>query len=139
MTAVFDASVLIAALTHKGADGTWARARVAESSLKCPELALAEATNILRRMELTGEVTTAEDNQALVELFEFAIELFPFEPYAERVWAPRHNVTGYDAWYVALAESLRCPLITLDRRLSRSSGPSCNFVIPAESDETGRA
>ena len=94
---------------------------------------------MLRRMELTAEVTTAEANQALVELLEFAVELFPFAPYADRVRALRHNVTGYDAWYVALTESLRCPLITLDRRLSRSSGPSCNIVIPAESDETGRA
>ena len=38
------------------------------------------------------------------------------------MWALRKNITAYDAGYVALAESLDLPLITRDRRLSRSSG-----------------
>ena len=124
MTAVFDASVLVAALTHKGADGKWARTKAAKSFLSCPELALAEATNILRKLELTGQVTTSEASQAQIELLELPLKLFPFAPYAVRVWALRNNVTGFDGWYVALAASLGCPLITLDRRLSRSPGPA---------------
>lgn len=56
--------------------------------------------------------------------------LVPFEPFAERVWELRRNVTSYDAWYVAVAEAFRLPLATLDRRLSRASGPSCRFRLP---------
>jgi predicted nucleic acid-binding protein len=38
------------------------------------------------------------------------------------MWALRHNITAYDAGYVALAESMNVPLLTRDGRLSRSSG-----------------
>lgn len=53
------------------------------------------------------------------------IELHPFAPFAARVWELRHNLTAYDAWYVAVAESLGCPLVTLDGRLTRAPGPTC--------------
>ena len=58
------------------------------------------------------------------------IELFPFEPFASRVWELRHNVTSYDAWYVAIAEALKLPLATLDEPLSRSNGVTCKFLLP---------
>jgi predicted nucleic acid-binding protein len=38
------------------------------------------------------------------------------------MWSLRHNVTTYDAAYIALAEALDIPLLTRDARLSRSSG-----------------
>ena len=31
---------------------------------------------------------------------------------------------------LALAEALDCPLLTLDRRLSRSNGPTCEVITP---------
>lgn len=34
------------------------------------------------------------------------VEYFPYQPFASRVWDLRANVPAYDAWYVALAESL---------------------------------
>src|SRR5207237_128838 len=58
------------------------------------------------------------------------VELFPYEPFAERVWDLRTNVTAYDGWYVALAETLGARLATLDTRLSRAKGPRCAFTIP---------
>ena len=41
------------------------------------------------------------------------------------------NVTSYNAWYIAAAEAFELPLATLDQRLSRASGPSCRFRLPA--------
>ena len=58
------------------------------------------------------------------------IDLFPFEPFADRIWELRHNVTSYDAWYVALAEALKLPLATLDKPLSKSNGVTCEFLTP---------
>jgi predicted nucleic acid-binding protein len=128
LSTVIDASVLVAALVGSGAHGDWAEAIVAGGSLQAPELALVEATNILRRLERAREITPAEANAAHEDLMQLNIEVFSFEPFAERVWELRHTVTSYDAWYVALAEALQLPLATLDERLARARGPSCNFL-----------
>ena len=100
------------------------------ASLAGPELALAEASNILRRLERAGIISQIEATSAHQDLLELDLDLFPFTPFAERVWALRNNLTSYDAWYVALAEALDCPLVTLDGRLSRATGPRCRIVVP---------
>ena len=130
MTIVVDASVIVAALVADGADGVWSRDVLAENRLAAPELALAEASNILRRLEIAGEITRSAANRAHVDLLRFDIELFPFAPFGDRVWELRANLTSYDAWYAAVAEALGCPLATLDYRLSRASGPTCDIIVP---------
>ena len=130
MTLVIDASALVAALTDTGPEGHWARASTGSDSLACPEVALAEATSTLRRLERAGNLTAGEAVNSFRDLLEFDLDLHPFRPFAERVWGLRHNLSSYDAWYVALAEALDCPLVTLDRRLSRAPGPDCAFIAP---------
>ena len=130
MTTVVDASVLVAALVEPGSDGLWAQSTLAEGSLAAPELALVEATDVLRRLELRQRISRIEATFAHAGLLRLNIEMFPFAPFAERVWELRGNLTSYDAWYVALAEALSCPLVTLDRRLSRAGGPVCEVVVP---------
>lgn len=44
-----------------------------------------------------------------------------------RALALRHNLSGYDAMYVALAEGLGASLLTCDGRIARASGPRCAF------------
>jgi predicted nucleic acid-binding protein len=130
LSTVVDSSVLVAALVDTGRHGTWAEAVLADGSLCAPELALAEATNIFRRLERARLITTPAANAARNDLMQLDIELFPFEPFADRVWELRHNVTSYDAWYVALAEVLNVPLATLDEPLSKSNGVTCEFLTP---------
>jgi predicted nucleic acid-binding protein len=130
LSTVVDSSVLVAALVDTGPDGAWAEDVLARGSLHAPELACAEATNILRRLERAKLITTPEANAAQEDLMHLDIELFSFEPFADRIWELRHNVTSYDAWYVALAEALKLPLATLDMPLSRSNGAACEFLTP---------
>ncbi|MGH8614879.1 MAG: type II toxin-antitoxin system VapC family toxin [Gammaproteobacteria bacterium] len=130
MNVVVDASVLVAALVDSGPHGEWAEGILAAGSLNAPELARVEATNILRRLERAKEITTPEANAAYEDLMQLSMELFSFDPFADRVWELRHNVTSYDAWYVAVAEALRLPLATVDERLSKAKGPSCDFLTP---------
>jgi predicted nucleic acid-binding protein len=89
-----------------------------------------EATNILRRLERAGQISTAEANAAQEDLMQLDLELFGFDPFAERVWQLRHAMTSDDAWYVALAEALKLPLATLDGQLAKASGTSCRFLTP---------
>ena len=130
MSTVVDSSVLVAALVDSGPHGAWAETILADGSLYAPELARAEATNIFRRLERTKLITTPEANAARNDLMQLDIDLFPFEPFADRIWELRHNVTSYGAWYVALAEALKLPLATLDEPLSKSNGLTCDFLTP---------
>lgn len=130
MSAVLDASVLVAAVSDSGPEGTWAEQIVAAGGLFAPHLALVEATNILRRLELKGKLGRLEAGAAARDLLLIELELLPFDPFAERVWELRSNVTSYDAWYVAVAEELDLPLATLDRPLAAAPGPRCRFLLP---------
>lgn len=47
-----------------------------------------------------------------------------------RVWELRQNLSAYDGLYVALAEALEAPLVTTDRRLSRTPGHTARIVTP---------
>ena len=122
--------MLVAALVDSGPHGAWAETILAGGSLCAPELARAEATNIFRRLERAKLITTPEANAARNDLMQLDIDLFAFEPFADRIWELRHNVTSYDAWYIALAEALKLPLATLDEPLSKSNGVTCNFLMP---------
>ena len=133
MTQVLDASVLVAWLVDDGPVGQWAERLVAKGELAAPHLVLAETANILRRLALAGEISADVATLAHRDLLDLQIELVPYAPLAERVWALRGNLTAYDAWYVALAEALGCPLVTLDAKLARASGPRCRFVTRSRS------
>jgi predicted nucleic acid-binding protein len=130
MTIVIDASVIVAALVDTGGDGIWAESLIASETLVAPELAMVETTNILRRLELADELSPLESGLAHKDLMRLDIQLFPFHPFAERIWALRKNITSYDAWYVALAEALDCSLATLDLKLKQAKGIKCTFAVP---------
>lgn len=130
MSAVVDASVLVAALSDSGPEGAWAEEIVGTGGLIAPHLALVEATNILRRLELIGKLGRLEAGAAVRDLLMIELDLVPFAPFAARVWELRSNVTSYDAWYVAVAEELDLPLATLDRPLAAAPGPRCRFLLP---------
>jgi predicted nucleic acid-binding protein len=130
LSAVVDSSALVAALVDSGPAGTWAEQVLAGGNLCAPQVVKVEAMNVLRRLERARQVHRIEATAAIHALSQLEIELFPSEPFAERIWELRHAVTCYDAWYVALAEAVDLPLATLDQRLSRANGPACKFVTP---------
>jgi predicted nucleic acid-binding protein len=131
LSAVIDASVLVAALIDTGPNGAWAEEVLSAGGLHSPELACVEAMNILRRLERAKQITTAEANAAQDDLMQLNLELFSVTPFADRVWELRHTITSYDAWYVAVAEALKLPLATLDGRLAKATGPTCDFLKPS--------
>jgi len=67
---------------------------------------------------------------AHADLLDLRVELFPYAPFTARVWELRDNVTAYDARYVALAESLRSSIATLDLRLAQATGLQCGCETP---------
>ncbi|HEV3311990.1 MAG TPA: PIN domain-containing protein [Chloroflexota bacterium] len=45
------------------------------------------------------------------------------------MWELRHNLSAYDAVFVALAETLGAILVTCDSRLARTHGPACKVEL----------
>ena len=133
MTLVIDASLVVSALVDTSATGEWAESILTTGPLNAPHLMPVEVANILRRAALRGEITSDVASMARADLLDLRVELFPYAPFAPRVWQLRDNITSYDAWYVALAESIGSNLATLDRRLAQASGPRCEFETPPES------
>ena len=60
--------------------------------------------------------------RARMDFGDLAIVRYPHEPLNDRVWELRHNLTAYDATFIALAEALDAPLVTCDGRLAAARG-----------------
>ena len=60
--------------------------------------------------------------QALEDLVDFPLTRYPHDLFLLRIWELRHNVTAYDAAYIALAEALGAPLLTRDAALASAPG-----------------
>ncbi len=131
MTLVIDASMVTAGLVDSGADGQWAEQLLATEALAAPHLMPVEVANVLRRAASAGDISADVATLAHRDLLNLRVTLFAYEPYGERVWQLRQTITSYDAWYVAIAESLGAPLATLDHKLSRAAGPTCAVSTPA--------
>jgi predicted nucleic acid-binding protein len=130
MTLVVDASAVVTALVDGGSDGRWARDVLSDDFLVAPHLMPVEAANVLRRAVLAGDLSVDAATLAYGDLVQLPVVMFTYEPYARRVWQLRDRVTAYDAWYIAIAESLDVSLVTLDRRLTRALGVNCSFLLP---------
>ncbi len=138
MTLVVDASVVVAALVDTGADGTWAEGILGSDALAAPHLLHVEVANVLRRASLAGDISPDSASLGHADLLKLRIDLFDYEPVAERVWALRDALTPHDGWYVALAELLNAPLATLDLRVTRSPRADCQFITPEPPRGSGR-
>ena len=68
----------------------------------------------------TIEHPTCRD--AIDALQDFPLRRYPHDLLLGRVWELRHNLTAYDAVYVALAEVLDARLVTRDRRIAAAAG-----------------
>lgn len=130
MTVVADASVVVARLLDDGSVGEWAEQVLGTEMVAGPHILPAETANVLRKAALHRDVSADVASLAHGDLLDMRLDLFPYEPFAERVWDLRGSVATYDGWYVAIAERLNVALATLDRRLARAKGPTCRFITP---------
>ena len=91
-------------------------------TLHAPHLIDIEVAQVLRRYAAAGHIPTRRCREALDDLSDFPLYRYPHDVVLGRVWELRHNLTAYDAVYVALAEVLDTRLVTRDRRIAAAAG-----------------
>jgi predicted nucleic acid-binding protein len=128
--AVVDASAMVALIADDEDLGEWVRRAVGRRRIAAPRLMAFEASNAFRRRQLGGALDAGSATTMHSSLCTMRIMHWPHGRLAARAWELRKSVTYYDASYVALAELLDAPLVTLDRRLAQAHGPRCAFLTP---------
>lgn len=128
--AVVDASVLVAYYSYDDPRRQDVIDRLAAGdALYAPAHLDVEVVSALRGLARVDAALERSVPAALVHLAGFPLRRTDLPPLLQRVWELRHNVSAYDAAYVALAEKLSAVLVTCDARLSAASGPRCPFDL----------
>ncbi len=91
-------------------------------TLHVPHLFDIEVLHVLRRHSFSGRLSEPRRQLAFDRLSNTRFVRYPHTSLVERIWSLRDNLTAYDAAYVALAEALDAPLVTLDARLASAPG-----------------
>jgi len=122
---VADASAVVLALLNDGD----ARRRLVAEGVAVPHLADSELANALRAQVLRGRVDDGGACAALARWARLGVRRHPVVALLGRIWQLRHNLSAYDATYVALAEALGCALLTADARLAVAPGVACDVTV----------
>jgi len=129
---VVDASVVVTALV-RGEYVDWAEGHLLAAgggrSLYAPHLIDAEVGHALRRRVVAQKLRDDRASAALSKLAGLPLRRIVHTGLLDRAWQLRHNVSFYDGLYVALAEALGAPLLTLDRRLVRAVGDVSRVTV----------
>jgi predicted nucleic acid-binding protein len=80
-----------------------------------------EVLAVLRRWDLNAVLSESEVESSRMRLANLRLRRATVASLASRAWQLRPNITFPDACYVALAETLDCPLLTADHRLAAAA------------------
>lgn len=124
MTCVVDCSIIIRLLASKPGDELL-RQRLART-VHAPTLIDAEVSSVVRGLSITAkpelQISAERALEMLADYAGLRIARHPMQPLQARAFELRHNLTAYDAMYIALAESLGIPLLTDDGKLAVAPG-----------------
>lgn len=129
---VLDASAVVELLLNLPLAGQ-IRRRLTDPVLgvHAPQLCVVEVLQVIRRREREHRATPQAAATAVGLLPELDISYHEHQILARRIWELRHNLTAYDAAYVALAEALGAPLVTTDARMARAPGHQARIELMA--------
>jgi predicted nucleic acid-binding protein len=129
---VVDASVVVTVLI-RGEYDDWAeeqlKATAGDRSLWAPHLIDAEVGQALRRRIAARKLRDDHGQDALGRFAALPLRRIVHTGLLDRAWQLRHNHSFYDGLYVALAELLEAPLVTLDRRLAWAARDATQVTV----------
>lgn len=126
---VLDASAVVD-VALGWAPATWVIEAIEGEELTAPGHQLAEVVSALSRLRRSGRIDGGEQRAAVREAAALRQDVAPTtEGHLLRALALSERIHVLDGLYVALAEELRCPLVTTDLRLA-GSDPPCVVLAP---------
>jgi len=130
---VVDTSAVIGVLAGQPRVARLVDRVINDGDLHAPHLIDVEFQHGLRRLVVAGAIHDDRAADARMDFADLTIVRYPHLSLADRMWELRHNVTAYDAAFLALAEALGAPLVTCDARLARAPGHAASVeVFPRE-------
>ncbi len=130
---VVDTSAVIGVLAGQPRVARLVDRVINDGDLHAPHLIDVEFQHALRRLVVAGAINDDRAADARMDFGNLTIVRYPHVSLADRMWELRHNVTAYDAAFLALAEALGAPLVTCDARLAREPGHAASVeVFPRE-------
>jgi predicted nucleic acid-binding protein len=95
--------------------------------LLAPELLDVEVLSVLRRAVLRQQLAEQRAWLALTDLLDWPIDRIAHTVLVREAWQHRHNVSAYDAFYVAAARLYDAFLLTADGPLART--PALGIIV----------
>lgn len=126
---VVDTSAILAALVGRPAVFELTARLADDGDLHAPHLIDVEVIHALRRLARSGALSEDRASDARTDFADISLTRYAHHPLADRMWGLRHNLTAYDAAFVALSEALGAPLITCDGRLAASTGHGARIEL----------
>lgn len=117
MRIVLDASAMAEMLMASDVGRRVAERAFAVRRRHAPHLLDIEVTSTLRRFVLGKQLAAEQAQSAVEDLVAFPMRRHAHGPLLARVFELRHNLSAYDALYLALAEGLDATLLTCDAAL----------------------
>lgn len=128
---VVDASCLFEVVADTSRARMIAQRLSQDTDQAAPHVIDVEVMGVIRAQHLRGRLDATAAAQAVGDLRDWPGERFSHRWLMERAWELRDSVRGWDAFYVALAEAFDATLLTLDNRLARAHGPTCQIEVVA--------
>jgi predicted nucleic acid-binding protein len=131
VTLVVDASVIVEIAL--GDDGPKRRRLVKllleDAPLVATDYVDIEVANAVGRAMRRGVLSMGEAQRVSDLVARLPLMRIPTRALTDRLVELMHNHSAYDSGYIAIAEALRAPLVTLDRGMATSRVAMCPFVL----------
>lgn len=125
---VVDASALVERLLDSRRGRTVGQV-VGNAQMAAPDHVDVEVLSALRGLERARSIDPARAEAAVEDLADSPLRRMSLAPLLRPLWGLRHELSIYDAGYVALAGALGCVLVTGDRRLERAVGEVLSVAL----------